>query len=77
MLLKDVVIVGDTAFCHRDVVFRDDKCTLSTGNALRNLAALRNAPLTRARDDGNAGVASRLRRFTRRFKRAFAMLGIL
>ncbi len=77
VLLKDVVIVGETAFCHRDVVFREDKCTLSTGNARRNLEALRNAPLTRACNDGNFGVASRLRRFTRRFKRAFAMLGIL
>jgi hypothetical protein len=74
VLLKDVVIVGDTAFRHRDVVFREDKCTLSTGNALRNLEAL---PLTRARNDGNVGVASRLRRFTRRFERVFAMLGIL
>ena len=61
----------------RDVVFREDNCTISTGNAPQNLAALRNAALTCARDDGNVGVASRLRSFARKVERVFAMLGIL
>lgn len=61
----------------RDVVFREDNSTISTGNAPQNLAALRNAALTCARDDGNVGVASKLRSFARKFERAFAMLGIL
>ncbi len=61
----------------RDVVFREDNSTISTGNAPQNLAALRNAALTCARDDGNVGVVSRLRSFTRKFERVFAMLGIL
>lgn len=61
----------------RDVVFREDHSTISTGNAPQNLAALRNAALTCVRDDGNVAVASKLRSFTRKFERAFPMLGIL
>ena len=61
----------------RDVVFREDNSTISTGNAPQNLAALRNAALTCARDDGNVGVASRLRSFARKVERVLAMLGIL
>lgn len=61
----------------RDVVFREDRSTISTGNAPQNLAALRNAALACARADGAGSVASKLRHFARKPQRLFALLGIL
>lgn len=61
----------------RDVVFREDRSTISTGNAPQNLAALRNAVLTCARDGADGKVVSKLRGFMRKFERAFDLLGIL
>jgi hypothetical protein len=88
VLLKGGVIVGDAAFCHRNlcqqIVNADGHYVLAvkenqpTGYreiSLEFQAA--NAALTSARDDGNVGVASRLRSFMRKFKRAFAMLGLM
>lgn len=61
----------------RDVVFREDRSTISKGHAPQNLAALRNAALTCARADGAGSIASRLRHFARNPQRLFALLGIL
>ena len=61
----------------RDVVFREDRSTISKGHAPQNLAALRNAALACARADGGGTVASRLRHFARQPQRLFAILGIL
>jgi hypothetical protein len=88
VLLKDGAIVGDAAFCHRDqcqqivkaeghyvLAVKGNQPTVYQEISLEFQAA--NAALTCARDDGNVGVASKLRSFTRMFKRAFAMLGLL
>ncbi len=61
----------------RDVVFREDRSTISKGHAPQNMAALRNAALACARADGGGTVASRLRHFARKPQRLFALLGIL
>lgn len=61
----------------RDVVFREDRSTISTGHAPQNLAALRNAVLACLRADGGGTVAAKLRRFARKSDRLFAMLGLL
>lgn len=61
----------------RDVVFREDRSTISKGHAPQNLAALRNAALTCVRSDGDGAVSCKLRRFNRQPQRLFAMLGIL
>jgi predicted transposase YbfD/YdcC len=61
----------------RDVVFREDRSTISKGHAPQNMAALRNAALACARANGRGTVASRLRHFARKPQRLFALLGIL
>lgn len=61
----------------RDVVFREDRSTISTGHAPQNLAALRNAVLACLRADGGGTVAAKLRRFARNSDRLFAMPGLL
>ena len=61
----------------RDAVFREDRSTISTGNAPQNLAALRNAAIACLRATGTLNIASTLRSFLRKPERLFAMLGIL
>jgi predicted transposase YbfD/YdcC len=61
----------------RDVVFREDRSTISTGHAPQNLAALRNAALACLRADETGTVASKVRRFARKSERLFTMLGLL
>lgn len=61
----------------RDVVFREDRSTISTGHAPQNLAALRNAVLACLRADGGGTVAAKLRRFARKSERLFTTLGFL
>jgi hypothetical protein len=61
----------------RDVVFREDRSTISTGHAPQNWAALRNAVLACLRDDGAANLAASLRSHYRKPQRLFAKLGLL
>ncbi len=88
VLLKSGAIVGDAAFCHRDqcqqivkaeghyvLAVKESQPTGYREISLEFHAA--NAALTCTRDDGNVGATSKLRSFTRKFERAFAMLGLL
>ncbi|MBA4029624.1 MAG: hypothetical protein C0478_01725 [Planctomyces sp.] len=61
----------------RNVVFCEDRSTISKGHAPQNLAALRNAALTCVRSDGDGAVSCKLRRFNCQPQRLFALLGIL
>jgi len=70
-------VIENSLHWMRDVVFREDRSTISKGHAPQNLAALRNAALACARADGGGTVASRLRHFARKPQRLFAILGIL
>jgi hypothetical protein len=61
----------------RDVVFREDRSTISRGHAPQNLAALRNAALACLRADAAGNFAATLRSHYRKPERLFAKLGLL
>ena len=49
----------------RDEAFGEDRCTVSTGHAVQNLAALRNAALNLLRRADVTNILAKLRSFTR------------
>lgn len=61
----------------RDTTFDEDRCTIATGHAPQNLAALRNAVLNwlRCRKSGN--LAATIRSFTRNPLRLFSQFGFV
>lgn len=61
----------------RDVVFREDRSTISAGHAPQNFAALRNAALTCLRAHAVGNLAATLRSHYRKPQRLFAKLGLL
>jgi predicted transposase YbfD/YdcC len=61
----------------RDVVFREDRSTISSGHAPQNLAALRNAALACLRADAAQNLAATLRSHYRKPHRLFTKLGLL
>jgi hypothetical protein len=61
----------------RDVVFREDRSTISSGHAPQNLAALRNAALACLYADAVGNLAATLRSHYRKPHRLFAKLGLL
>ncbi|MDZ4684121.1 MAG: ISAs1 family transposase [Planctomycetaceae bacterium] len=61
----------------RDVVFREDRSTISRGHAPQNFAALRNAALACLRADAAENFAATFRSHSRKPQRLFAKLGLL
>jgi predicted transposase YbfD/YdcC len=61
----------------RDVVWREDRSTISTGHAPQNFAALRNAALACLRADASRNLAATLRSHYRKPQRLFTKLGLL
>lgn len=59
----------------RDETFGEDRCTITTGHAPQNLAALRNTALNWLRQHGYQKIAPTLRTFTRNPLRLFTKLG--
>lgn len=61
----------------RDVVFREDRSTITTGPAPQNFAALRNAAIGGLRADATGNLAATLRSHYRKPQRLFTKLGLL
>jgi predicted transposase YbfD/YdcC len=61
----------------RDKTFDEDRCTICTGDAPQNLAALRNTALNWLRLLGAPGFAAALRTFARQPQRLFSHFGYL
>ena len=61
----------------RDEMFAEDRCTITTGDAPQNLAALRNAALNWLRDQGTTKFTQTLLSFARHSLRLFTKLGFV
>lgn len=61
----------------RDKTFDEDRCTICTGDAPQNLAALRNTALNWLRLLGVPNLARALRNFARQPQRLFSHFGYL
>ena len=61
----------------RDVVFREDRSTITSRHAPQNFAALRNAALACLRADATGNLATTLRSHYRKPHRLFTKLGLL
>lgn len=61
----------------RDTTLDEDRCTIFRGNAPENLATLRNGALNWLRRLETSNFAAKIRSFTRKPQRLFALLGIL
>ncbi|MFK7821516.1 MAG: ISAs1 family transposase [Planctomycetaceae bacterium] len=59
----------------RDETMDEDRCTICSGSAAENLATVRNAALNFLRLNKTSNFASRIRSFTRKPLRLFAILG--
>lgn len=61
----------------RDVVFREDHSTVTTGHAPQNFATLRNAAIGCLHADATGNLAATLRSHYRKPQRLFTKLGLL
>ena len=59
----------------RDKTMDEDRCTICSGHAAENLATVRNAGLNLLRLIKTKNIASKIRSFTRKPLRLFAILG--
>lgn len=59
----------------RDVVFDEDRCTISKGHSPHNWATVRNAAMNLLRRLKTENLAAKLRSFTRNSLRLFTILG--
>lgn len=59
----------------RDKTLDEDRCTICSGHAAENLATVRNAGLNLLRLIKTKNIASKIRSFTRKPLRLFAILG--
>lgn len=73
----DWVVIENGLHWGRDVVFREDRSTITAGHAPQNYAALRNSAITYFRADTTCNLVPTLRSRYRKSQRLFTKLGLL